>query len=305
MSKTILCADDSATMQTVAKITFTGTDYEYVGARSADEALTKARAKKPVLVLADAVMPGKTGYDLCAELKADPSLADVPVVVVCGNSQAYDPAKGSQVGAAGHVVKPWDTEKLLEKLGEFMKGGLSAPAPAPVAAAPAAKPTPPAAPPKPMAPPMPAPAPAMAARTNDLADDRNMTLMGLPAANLAPAQAPTPPSIAASGTAPAAPRPVARMRPHSVPPAEAVQGNGGVSRPPMIKGTPLRRPPYQPRPTTRALMQQEGVDPNGPEVRAIVNLSQDVIERIVWEVVPDLAEAIIRENLEKLTARSQ
>ena len=43
MSKIILCADDSVTMQKVAEITFRGSDYTYVGARSADEAIDKAR----------------------------------------------------------------------------------------------------------------------------------------------------------------------------------------------------------------------------------------------------------------------
>ena len=47
MSKVILCADDSVTMQTVAEITFRGTDYVYVGARSVDEPLEKARTQRP------------------------------------------------------------------------------------------------------------------------------------------------------------------------------------------------------------------------------------------------------------------
>ena len=70
MSKIVLCVDDSATMQQVADITFRSTDFQYVGARSVDEALQKAKAQKPAIVLADAQMPGKTGYDLCQALKA-------------------------------------------------------------------------------------------------------------------------------------------------------------------------------------------------------------------------------------------
>ncbi|MEZ4367162.1 MAG: response regulator [Kofleriaceae bacterium] len=102
MSKIILCADDSATMQQVAEITFHGTAFTYVGARSADEALTKAKAGKPALVLADASMgAGKTGYDLCLALKSDPATADVPVIILCGNSAPYDTAKAAQVGADG------------------------------------------------------------------------------------------------------------------------------------------------------------------------------------------------------------
>lgn len=52
-----------------------------------------------------------------------------------------------------------------------------------------------------------------------------------------------------------------------------------------------------------AVAADAGLDPNGPEMAALLKLSQDVIERIVWEVVPDLAEIIIRENLDKLTSQ--
>ena len=51
-----------------------------------------------------------------------------------------------------------------------------------------------------------------------------------------------------------------------------------------------------------AAAQEAGLTPGGPEMQALVKLSTEVIERIAWEIVPDLAEAIIRENLERLTA---
>ena len=70
MSKIVLCVDDSVTMQQVADITFRGTEFTYVGARSYDEGLEKAKGQKPTLVLADSHMPGgKSGYDLCLALK--------------------------------------------------------------------------------------------------------------------------------------------------------------------------------------------------------------------------------------------
>lgn len=53
---------------------------------------------------------------------------------------------------------------------------------------------------------------------------------------------------------------------------------------------------------TAAVAQEAGLDPAGPEMRALLALSVDVVERIVWEVVPELAELIIRENLADLAA---
>src|SRR5436305_7581753 len=113
LSKIVLCVDDSATMQMVADITFRGTEFTYVGARSFDEAMQKAKAQKPAVVLADSQMPGKTGYDLCAEIKA--AMGDVPVVILVGNGAPYDAAKGTQGGADGNLPKPWDTQPMLEK----------------------------------------------------------------------------------------------------------------------------------------------------------------------------------------------
>ena len=103
MSKIVLCVDDSVTMQQVADITFRGTEYQYVGARTVDEGVSKAKAQKPAVVLADAGMTGKNGYDLCLALKSDPSTADVPVVILVGNSAPYDAGKGAQVGVAAHI----------------------------------------------------------------------------------------------------------------------------------------------------------------------------------------------------------
>src|SRR5687768_10472754 len=120
MSKTILCTDDSATMQKVAEITFAATEYRYVGARTVDEALKLARSEKPALILADAVMPGKNGYDLCRAVKSESDMSGIAVLIMCGNSQAYDGGRGEAAGADGHVTKPWDTQVMLDKVAETL-----------------------------------------------------------------------------------------------------------------------------------------------------------------------------------------
>src|SRR5689334_13818343 len=118
MAKHILCADDSVTMQQVVAITFGQTDYTVHAARTADDALAQAKQTPMDLVLADAVMPGKSGYDLCQVLKSDAATRSVPVVILCGNSQAYDDARGKAAGADAYVTKPWDTQAMLDKITE-------------------------------------------------------------------------------------------------------------------------------------------------------------------------------------------
>jgi CheY-like chemotaxis protein len=316
MSKTILCADDSATMQKVAEITFGGSEYKYVGARSADDALKAVRSERPALILADAIMPGKTGYDLCKAIKSDPDLASIPVLLMCGNSQAYDNARGEQCGADGHVVKPWDTQVLLDKVEETLAriategvarlgaGAVAAsqPAAARPAAAAASKPAQPAAakinvpsvPPAGNSGKAPAPRPPVAPEP-----PRSATIMGMPTFTMPPGSGgkDMPPGVTpmASSAAPSS----------SAPTGPAAAGTGG-GRAPMIKGQPRRGLRLVPINEVAAQVASEaGLDPSGPEMQALLKLSREVVERIVWEVVPDLAEAIIKQNLDKLTARAR
>jgi len=329
VSKIVLCVDDSVTMQQVADITFRGTEFTYVGARNYDEAMEKAKGAKPTVVLADSVMPGKNGYDLCLALKSDAKTADVPVVILVGNGAPYDAAKGTQVGADANLPKPWDTSTMLEKVIEVVSKAASgvakpgqagaAPVQTPAAAAVAAAAK--AAPPAPV---------AAAGAANQ--PPRSATIMGMPTIKLPGGVAPTAtpaapsrttvmavptvspdgkmvapaPSSAPTLRAPAPPAPA----PAAVVPAPAPSFNPslGANRAPMVSGTPTKRSAIVERTLAKMaarLAEASGLEPGSPELLALLKLSAEVVERVVWEVVPELAEQIIRENLQDLTARKQ
>jgi CheY-like chemotaxis protein len=336
VSKIVLCVDDSATMQQVADITFRGTDFQYVGARNYDEAIEKAKGGKPAVVLADASMPGKSGYDLCLALKSDSKTADVPVVILVGNSAPYDATLAAKVGADGQLPKPWDTQTMLDKVGEVVAkaasgvakpGGAPAPAAAPAAAA------------KPAAPAAPANVPAPAATAGSGAANqppRSATIMGMPTIKMPAGVAPTATAAPAPAPAPVAPAPVAPKAP-AAPAAAAApamrapapaaapapvaasssNGNGsggahvgasglGLGRSSMISGSATKRSALVEATLARMgqkLAEATGLAAGSPELIALVKLSAEVVERIVWEVVPDLAEQIIKENLRDLTAK--
>src|SRR5258708_30730300 len=118
MGKRILIADDSVTIQKAFAMTLVGEDFAVTAARSADEGLTLARQTRPDLVIADAAMPGRSGYELCAALKADAALRAIPVYILSSAQRPYDEAKGQQVGADGNLIKPWESVTLIEKLRE-------------------------------------------------------------------------------------------------------------------------------------------------------------------------------------------
>ena len=312
MSKVILCVDDSVTMQTVAEITFRTTDYVYVGARSVDEALDKAKSHHPALVLADAIMTGKNGYDLCHTLKSDPATASVPVVILCGNSAPYDANRGSQVGADGTLTKPWDTQVMLDKIAEMLdKIGQTGVAkastktvPLPAASVPAHTPAP-----------MPAaaapssvlqtPAAVAAAAAATAAGQKNppprsATIMGMPTIKM-----PAP----VGGSGPVGPAVVPPRTGPQAAPAQAASrepGFGGAQRSPMIAGIPTKKSVLVERTLAKMgerLAELSGLAPGSPELTALVKLSAEIVERVVWEVVPELAEAIIREHVAELVAK--
>jgi hypothetical protein len=76
----------------------------------------------------------------------------------------------------------------------------------------------------------------------------------------------------------------------------------------MVSGTPTKRSALVERTLAKMaarLAEASGLEPGSPELLALLKLSAEVVERVVWEVVPELAEQIIRENLQDLTARKQ
>ena len=79
-----------------------------------------------------------------------------------------------------------------------------------------------------------------------------------------------------------------------------------MNRSPMISGNPTKRSALVERTLAKMaarLAEATGLEAGSPELAALLKLSAEVVERIVWEVVPDLAEQIIRENLESLAAQ--
>jgi diguanylate cyclase (GGDEF)-like protein len=81
-------------------------DYEVCFATSGQQALTVARTAQPDLVLLDVLMPGIDGFEVCRRIKADPLLADVPIIFTTGLGDTEDEMRGLSLGAIDYVTKP-------------------------------------------------------------------------------------------------------------------------------------------------------------------------------------------------------
>lgn len=83
-------------------------EYAVVTAIDGDRALRMAALSPgPDIILLDVMMPGRSGYEVCAALKADPATRAIPVIFITALGEADDEARGLDLGAADYVVKPF------------------------------------------------------------------------------------------------------------------------------------------------------------------------------------------------------
>ncbi len=123
MSKTILLADDSLTIQKVVELTFADTDYDVVAVSGGDELLAKIPECDPDLVICDVIMPGTDGYDVCQQIKSDPNSLHIPVILLTGTFEPFDRDRALAVGCSDIITKPFEARKLVETVERLVEGG--------------------------------------------------------------------------------------------------------------------------------------------------------------------------------------
>ncbi len=307
MPKTLLAIDDSTTMRKVLEITFAGEDFRVVAAESSQKALA-CLSEGPVAAVIDAALEGVDGYALAKELRErDPRLA---IVLLASRYNPYDAQRGREAGADDYADKPFDTHTLIDKVKKAIVTRENT-RQAPVAAPPA--PAPQVVSPigafdrsaassftdttrGPAAPPVPAPRAPLSPQRPPASNQRTSTLsfeggppLGSPIARTAPSGAPiVPPQQARAASAPNAPAP-------SSPAIEHTARTAVPPRPP--EGAPAVSSSVNGHLANK--LGELGL--TAQQVDAVLALSREVIERVVWEVVPQLAETLIKEEITRLT----
>ena len=107
----LLAVDDDPDVIRYLKALF-ASKYAVITAYSAEEALEVAAQRTPDIVLSDVAMPGKTGFDLCGELKSNIQLSHVPVILVTAVGTIQQQVHGLDIGADAYVTKPFDPDYL-------------------------------------------------------------------------------------------------------------------------------------------------------------------------------------------------
>ena len=118
---TILVVDDNADNALLMRELLTGKGYEVVVALQVEQAEQKIRQHHPDLILLDVVMPGKSGYELCRELKDDAATRLIPVVMITGLTDREDKVRGIEAGADDFLNKPIFPEELFARVKSLLK----------------------------------------------------------------------------------------------------------------------------------------------------------------------------------------
>ncbi len=112
----ILIAEDSRTQAELLKGILQEEGYAVFWACNGKQAMDRIRTKAPTLLLSDILMPEMNGYELCARIREDPELKDLPVVLLTELSDPIDIMKGLECGADNFIIKPYEKEYLLARI---------------------------------------------------------------------------------------------------------------------------------------------------------------------------------------------
>ena len=120
MTVKILIADDEPNILISLEYLMKREGYAVSVARDGAEALDTLRRERPTLVLLDVMMPTKTGFEVCQEVRADDELKDTLILMLTAKGRDTDVAKGLALGANDYITKPFSTKELVQKVRELL-----------------------------------------------------------------------------------------------------------------------------------------------------------------------------------------
>jgi len=122
MAKKILIVDDEPELLDFAAMRVKSFGYDAITAVNGENALTILQTTTPDLILLDVMMPGRDGYEICNEIKSDPKLAKIPIVLFTAKPQQKERLKANYefIAADDYILKPFEPEDLLAKIKKFI-----------------------------------------------------------------------------------------------------------------------------------------------------------------------------------------
>lgn len=125
ISASVLIADDDPNIVLALRFLMEKEGYTVAVATNGDAALSAAAKLRPDVVLLDVMMPRRNGYDVCAAIRADKSLADTRVIMLTAKGLSAERKTGLRAGADAFVTKPFATRDVLDHVRRLLPGAAS------------------------------------------------------------------------------------------------------------------------------------------------------------------------------------
>ena len=120
---TVVLAEDDVDIRDLVQIVLEGLDLTVTAVGNGAEALAECRRLKPKLLLLDITMPIMNGLEVCREVRSDPDLEDLPVILMTARAQASDVQAGMEAGADTYIIKPFGPIELREHVENILTNG--------------------------------------------------------------------------------------------------------------------------------------------------------------------------------------
>jgi two-component system response regulator VicR len=123
-TKRVVCVEDEPEMIDLVRLILGRKGFYVIGANGGIEGLETVRREKPDLILLDLMMPDMDGWEVYQQIKSDPQLRNIPVVVVTAKAQSIDKVLGLHIAKVDdYITKPFGPQELLESVEKIL--GLS------------------------------------------------------------------------------------------------------------------------------------------------------------------------------------
>ncbi len=123
MPKRVLVVEDSVHIRRIVVGALKSRGYDVIESEDGLDAWDKATGGGVDLILLDAMLPGKTGYEISSDLKKDPRFRDIPVILLTAAAEGPEGGWKERSGADDCVAKPFKMQELLGRVEQFLGAG--------------------------------------------------------------------------------------------------------------------------------------------------------------------------------------
>jgi two-component system response regulator MtrA len=115
----VVVAEDDEDILMLVRATLTGRGYAVEVARDGRAALALVRERAPAAAVLDIAMPELSGLDVLSQVRSDPAIADLPIILLSARAQENDVARGYELGASKYIRKPFSPRELVTAIDEL------------------------------------------------------------------------------------------------------------------------------------------------------------------------------------------